>query len=74
MLPVDLKGEADWYMNCLMADPNLDSQTSIWFDYGRLSELCSVDRESIASPVSDLLSLAIRSLEAMGRSSSLRCT
>lgn len=63
----NLECESDWDLADLMGGPVLSSQTSIPGDYGHLLEACSVVDESVPQSMADLLSLAIRGVEAMTR-------
>lgn len=59
VLPGDLEGVAVWYLPDLVGSPNLRSGASIYGDYGRLPEVCSVASESISLLVADLISLVV---------------
>lgn len=71
MLPRDLEGEADWESADLTGGTDLCRRISICGDYGCLCEACSVFNESGSSSMADLLSLVIRGVEEMSRSSIL---
>lgn len=67
----DMKFDVDWDLSELAGDLDLGGPTSIHDDYGLLLEVCSAVKESIPSPVADLLSWMIRVVEVMSTASIL---
>lgn len=72
MLAGDLEIEGDLDLALFTGGQVLDSRASIRSDYGPLREAGSVVNESVLSTMAELLSLAIRGVEAMKRDPSWR--
>lgn len=68
----DLYSEADWDLADLRGGPDLGTQARIRSHYACLGKMWLVVGESVPLSAVDLLSLAIRRVEAMSRESILK--